>query len=898
MRSAQDQFRQKSRKICESQLHIKEDVSKQLNADPKDLWQIKLVCEGEKSASGNDTDVEENVRVKSSKCRERYFGEEETRKQCSHHKRLVQYSPRGYTSAEEEERCCKGEHCCGGYEVAEGRCCGKHAQAHRMCEGRSRQAEKSRRWMSREEYEPRRMSPKGKCPNRGRSGYDCGDLMHRCEEWCSRYRQEEPRGGCERSQPAPVDKLIYSKPYTHVHHKSPEPKWKKEGSCHQRPQQTAKVLDSYEELPAVDESQEPQSDVTYKPPSYTKFSKTGDSETEKEMEKRKSERSPTWLLCDRSLNTPVPYGVISSRTVKKRSRRTRMNRSRDIKWKKALIHPVVEGSKKEMVGVMVWGQSGPEYYSKITNKKGIPFRKSRSFPEDTAKSYDLPLGLDLKEVFCGSDPGRKLRTPETDTKIEESIAKLDKNLEEIVKNSQEKFMQSLAKDHFQESKKPETSKEGGEGNAEVVRLMPYELLSSRAPKSMERGVFAFNVESKMVADNLNERAKQFRMGEKDTLTDLEMKFPAKPLEKEKAEANLALWGMNMQKQQKAGGEGDGGSIVRQSAERKAAEEITDADMEKLSEEMHRERRKKYHETAVAVLEAEKALAKKKATQSSGELFDLFRNLVKDGCAITEKESENLQKILVNASRNGDEASTTEVESSCDTYREMKKWRRKSSRKGSDECVSDGVSKKHSRTRRGEEEGQRKKRHANLEKMKLKMIREALPSMAAENEAAHLRQLKKYIHRFIDEVEHKISSSSEMRRRAKPKNRDSSSSESGEVKVDAKKLIDLVSNPFRRITSDMTIDMAKKLTDALVQENSYKSSKKAVSSKTRKNSDGTEDASIPCPSTSGSDRDEELEPAYLEGLKKIRNTHLSNIIVEVRRLKELLRFLDRCNRLKL
>lgn len=92
----------------------------------------------------------------------------------------------------------------------------------------------------------------------------------------------------------------------------------------------------------------------------------------------------------------------------------------------------------------------------------------------------------------------------------------------------------------------------------------------------------------------------------------------------------------------------------------------------------------------------------------------------------------------------------------------------------------------------------------------------------------------------------------MRRRGKPKNRDSSSSDSGEVKVDAKKLIDLVSNPFRRITSDMTIDMAKKLTDALVQENSYKSSKKAVSSsKTRKNSDGTEDVSLPCPSTSGS-----------------------------------------------
>lgn len=288
--------------------------------------------------SENDSDAEENVRVKNG-YRERHFGEEERRKQCGHQKRLTQYSPGSYTSAEEEEeRCCKGEHWCSGYDVAESRCWGRHAQAVRMsCDGRGRQAEKTTRWMTREEYEPRRMSPKGNCPNvtRGRTNHDCGEQMHRCEEWCSRYRQEEPRSGCDRSQLSPADRLMYSKPCTHLHHKSPETKWKKDGSYHHRPQQKTKILDSYEELPAVDESQEQQIDITYQPPSYIKCPKAGDPE----IEKRKSERSPSWLLCDRSLNTPVPYEIIPSRTVKKRSRRTRMNRSRDIKWKKALIHP-------------------------------------------------------------------------------------------------------------------------------------------------------------------------------------------------------------------------------------------------------------------------------------------------------------------------------------------------------------------------------------------------------------------------------------------------------------------------------------------------------------------------------------------------------------------------------
>lgn len=306
-------------------------------------------------------------------------------------------------------------------------------------------------------------------------------------------------------------------------------------------------------------------------------------------------------------------------------------------------------------------------------------------------------------------------------------------MEEIVKSSEEKFMQSLAKEQLVDQKKPESAKEENAEKTDTVQLMPFELLSSRAPKSIDRGVFAFNVESKMIAENLNERGKQFRSGQKDAANDLETKIPAKSLDNKHTEANLALWGM---KHHKTGGEGDVGSFVKLTEERKTADEITDADMEKLSEEMHKERRKKYHQTAIAVLEA-KTLGKK--SEANGELFDLFRNFVKDGCAITEKESENLQKVLMNANCRGDDATTSEVESktSCETFQETKKWR-KGSRKNSEESF--GASKKFPKSKKEEETERKtwkksqgkqrdlksKKKHINLEKMKLKMIREALP----------------------------------------------------------------------------------------------------------------------------------------------------------------------------
>lgn len=41
-----------------------------------------------------------------------------------------------------------------------------------------------------------------------------------------------------------------------------------------------------------------------------------------------------------------------------------------------------------------------------------------------------------------------------------------------------------------------------------------------------------------------------------------------------------------------------------------------------------------------------------------------------------------------------------------------------------------------------------------------------------------------------------------------------------------------------------------------------------------------------------DRYEEMEPTYLRQLKKMRNDHLSNIVLEVKKLKELLRYSNR------
>lgn len=74
-----------------------------------------------------------------------------------------------------------------------------------------------------------------------------------------------------------------------------------------------------------------------------------------------------------------------------------------------------------------------------------------------------------------------------------------------------------------------------------------------------------------------------------------------------------------------------------------------------------------------------------------------------------------------------------------------------------------------------------------------------------------------------------------------------------MKVEAKKIIDIVSNPFKKIASDMTINIAKTLTDVLVQESSTKSPKNiSTSTKLHKDTENeTEENSLPYCTTMGS-----------------------------------------------
>lgn len=107
------------------------------------------------------------------------------------------------------------------------------------------------------------------------------------------------------------------------------------------------------------------------------------------------------------------------------------------------------------------------------------------------------------------------------------------------------------------------------------------------------------------------------------------------------------------------------------------------------------------------------------------------------------------------------------------------------------------------------------------------------SIAAENEAAHLKQLKKYIDRFIERVEASTSTECQKQKQNRYVSKDSVSTDSSEVRVDARKILDIVNNPFKTISSDVTINIAKKLTDALVQEKTSKDIR-THSSKPRKN----------------------------------------------------------------
>lgn len=120
------------------------------------------------------------------------------------------------------------------------------------------------------------------------------------------------------------------------------------------------------------------------------------------------------------------------------------------------------------------------------------------------------------------------------------------------------------------------------------------------------------------------------------------------------------------------------------------------------------------------------------------------------------------------------------------------------------------------------------------------------SIVAENEAAHLKQLKKYIDRYIERVEASTGLEFQKRHRSSYKSKDSVTTETSEIQIDARKILDIVNNPIKAVSSDVTIKIAKKLTDALVDERTYRGQRiRAPWTKAIKNSDPeTEDDRCP------------------------------------------------------
>lgn len=1079
-----DQVRQKNYKNYEPELQLKQDTSKQLFSDPKEIWDIQPICEGDNLTSENETEPEEihlsNIRKKSSpkiQPAEIYFDKKLNKKNVTFEEAdcicdgdFLEVSSLENEYSDYEEFIEHGRVICSNIEKE---------RARPLTANPERFYRQVRRDIL---LEPHTCSHRpSTTPINLRSDYETelpcrvrrSTLKCRCKNGISYPRSEHlpqfygdsydcccPVGESTKAHlplktvqlPEQKVKSRRQRDFVHqVFHTSvlQNPYLKEdrcyddEGACEHACGKAKKILHNYEEMPAVDEQQEYFSDSTYKVP-YSKMLKVVPPSFAKIPEKSESkgDTPAEWIfgpkkLISSDLNEKLINEVHPRKILKMRSRRTRMNKIKN-GWKKAIVHTVREGSRNERVGLIVMGPKGPEFYSRASRKSQgyIPFRKTRSFPEGPTESYDPLINQECEKICASSsEPGARAflkneePLPFEESKLEEKIAAFSKNVDEIVKTTEDKFLKKLVNDEGKDvdplpppsstPSKPSTvnndifKKAEAEGlqadekehksveellkmDYPPFHLLPFEALSPQVPKPLKIKDSSESNRGKSMAQNLNEQAKHYKPNQNEDKTkELEQKYPTRKKSKESIEANLSLWGMKPENGKESKDNAESGKNREEKSSKISKDEESQTGSVKSSEQINinKQRRKKYFESTTSKtlstyysrLEDRSSAgdAKTKSTRNQFEensetgselkgkeerksLSDAFQDLVNNGCAISEKESENLQNLfrqLESKHEIHEEASSSstssgkvrdnspssaendvtrkaedkENENSFEDKRkdEKRKYRnrfrkeghakgdwsdeyRKSQRKDSESCdVYPGNGKKISRLKdfkgSGDEvtgrkksgrksEGKIKKRFLTLEE-KMKIIREALPSITAENEATHLKQLKKYIHRFIDRAEHRTSSSSETKmknkKNIKNKLKDSSSTDSSEVKGEAKRIIDIVSNPFKKIASDMTINIAKTLTDALVQESSTKSPKNiSISTKIHKDSENeSEENSLPCCTTIGSDRYEETEPTYLRQLKKMRNDHLSNIVMEVKRLNEVLRFLDRWNRLK-
>ncbi|KAK6633061.1 hypothetical protein RUM43_012804 [Polyplax serrata] len=696
-------------------------------------------------------------------------------------------------------------------------------------------------------------------------------------------------------------------------------------------------------LEAVQEQQEQFSDSTYKVP-CTKFSSQGIPAefTGLRVKDNLTNSCQSIWHCGNKGTPPSLWFH------KMRSRRTRMNRLKT-GWKKAFVQTVRDGSRNERVGVLVMGPKGPEFFSKnkrtLTNDQASEMNEM----EPANKSYER-MQVESKGVYPPSIepretayPDKELPCPGDDTKVDEKLAHFSKNVSEIVKTSDQKFYKTLSSYEYQKhaeqfNEQQENSKEESRQREEndkrevlqevegqmknpgqedeksswLTKFRHSNILSPRSHKPMKK----INEESKAMADALNKQAKEFketqlglREPDDSLLKQLQQEFPPEEIKENEAKEHLSTWGMKLEDLREINqettifkelGHGDNSTVMR-----KLQQKIDNADQtNKIEAETVRQTKKLLDNCAgdgISVgQKAEATMRRITESWSNGVrdneidgretdrnlISEVFRDLVENGCAISQEESENLQNLFrrTNAeacSNEGVSETSSEIlnEENNNVKENMsvqsivgklkinpsktkkddygKEESRKTEKKtlvtdDTESCLNDFSIKKMFKLKNHLEEkifkkvqGRGKSKKTVLED-KMKLLRETLPGIVAENEAAHLKQLKKYIDRYIERVEASTGLEFQKRHRSSYKSKDSVTTETSEIQIDARKILDIVNNPIKAVSSDVTIKIAKKLTDALVDEKTYRGQRiRAPWTKAIKNSDPeTEDDRCP------------------------------------------------------
>lgn len=229
-------------------------------------------------------------------------------------------------------------------------------------------------------------------------------------------------------------------------------------------------------------------------------------------------------------------------------------------------------------------------------------------------------------------------------------------------------------------------------------LLPFESLTPQVPKPLKikESTESNSDRNKSMAQSLNEQAKNYKSNQNEDRTkELEQKFPTRKKSKESVEANLSLWGMKPEDVKENKDNADSSKNREEKSSKISKDEESQAGSVKSSEQINinKQRSKKYYQSTTSktlstYYSRVEGDAKTKSSRNRFEensetgselpnkdkegkiLSDALQDLVNNGCAISEKESENLQNLIQQLG-NKDETQSVDASSSLTSSRKIR-----------------------------------------------------------------------------------------------------------------------------------------------------------------------------------------------------------------------------------